>query len=356
MNVFTTLIRIGRRAAKALYVHFLFLTGLLRWARSRTAKLGVVVITLHRVLPDEEYDSAQLQPGMAVRASTFQDLLVYINRHCECVAPGDTMTVSDRKRRRRPRLALTFDDGWKDNFETAFPVSRKHGIRFTVFVCPEVMARRDGFWTTRIERLWLAARQGGRLDLVRTLCESQASSSVDSLIESLKHANPNDRETLIGRLQAALDPYVKRGQAAGRELLTWPEVKEMRAAGISFGSHTNTHAILTDVSASDALRELKESRIAIEAELNDCVWFAYPNGDWSPEVCDLVAQSGYEAAFINAPGIWQAQGNRFSIPRVNLWEGSLAGFWGRFSRLALEYAIFWKAYRASGKQTDRLPS
>src|SRR5262249_28037503 len=159
----------------------------------------------------KEYDSAQLQPGMAVRASTFQDLLEYINRHCEWVPPGDKITVSDGKRRRRPRLALTFDDGWRDNFETAFPVSRRHGIRFTVFICPEVMARQDGFWTTRIGALWLAARQAEKLDLVVALCGSQASSSVGSLIESLKHVNPKDRETQIGRLQAALDPYVRRG-------------------------------------------------------------------------------------------------------------------------------------------------
>lgn len=349
MSFFHTFFLTSRRTAKAAYIGVLFLTGLLWWARRRAAKLGVVVITLHRVLPDSEYDSAQLQPGMAVRASTFQRFLEYIVRHCECVVPGEAAPGADwAASHGRPRLALTFDDGWKDNFETAFPLSRKHGIRFTIFICPQMITRRGEFWTETIGGLWAAAERAGKVDLIRTLCGSGASASADALIESLKHVSPKDRETRIAQLQTGLEPYTERAGTTKEQLLTWSDVKEMAAAGISFGSHTNTHAILTDIPGSDAVRELTDSKSAIEAELSACVSFAYPNGDWSPKIRDMVAQSSYQAAFVNSPGIWQAHSNRFSIPRINLWEGSLAGFRGRFSRLTLEYAVFWKAYRASG--------
>lgn len=337
--------RIGRRAAKEAYLRVLFFTGLLRWARLRIAKLGVVVITLHRILPDEQYDSAQAPPGMAVRASTFERFLDYLSRHCECVHTTDA--TPGQAKERRPRLALTFDDGWKDNFETALPISRKYGIPFTVFVCPQMMTRRESFWTSQAGSLWAAAQRTGKLDVISTLYGAEAGRSADSLIESLKHVSPKDRETLINRMRAALQPYVQgAGVEPSDEMLTWREVKEMSAAGITFGSHTNTHAILTDIPLSDALQELTESKKAIEAELSTCLLFAYPNGDWSPDVRDAVAQSGYLAAFINSPGIWQEQSHRLSIPRINVWEGSLTSPGGRFSRLALEYAIFWKAYRA----------
>jgi peptidoglycan/xylan/chitin deacetylase (PgdA/CDA1 family) len=353
VSFFHTFFISGRRLAKAAYVRLLFCTGLLWWARRRAAKLGVVVITLHRVLPDLEYDSTELQPGMAVRASTFQHFLEYISRHCECVLPGDASLGPDlAASRRRPRLALTFDDGWKDNYETAFPLSRKHGIRFTIFICPQMITRREGFWTETIGGLWATAHRAGKADLISALCGAESSRSADALIESLKHISAKDREARIDQLQSALAAYTERAGTAKEQLLTWPDVKEMAAAGISFGSHTNTHAILTDIPGSDAVRELTGSKSAIEAELSACASFAYPNGDWSPQIRDLVAQSGYQAAFINSPGIWQARGNRFSIPRINVWEGSLAGIRGQFSRLALEYAIFWKAYRASGNYGD----
>jgi peptidoglycan/xylan/chitin deacetylase (PgdA/CDA1 family) len=294
---------------------------------------------------------------MAVRASTFERFLDYVACHCACVLPGDGIPGTLQANERRPRLALTFDDGWKDNFEVAFPLSHKYRIPFTVFICPEMMTRREGFWNSRAGDLWVAAQRAGKLDVITALCGREASRSADSLIQNLKHINPKEREALISQLHAAL-PLIVQGVGAepSEQMLTWREVKEMSEAGIAFGSHTNTHAILTDISLNDALQELTESKNAIGLQLNACLLFAYPNGDWSPQVRDLVAQAGYQTAFINAPGIWQERSHRLSIPRVNVWEGSLTGPGGHFSRVMLEYAIFWKAYRhRNGAFSENLP-
>lgn len=282
---------------------------------------------------------------MAMRASTFQSFLQYITDHCKPVLPGEAISVSGDADD-RPRVALTFDDGWKDNFETAFPVAQEYRVPFTVFVCPQMIDCQTGFWTTTLNNLWWTAQDAGKLDLIYKLVEERVNGSAASLIANLKRMNAEDREQVIVKLQAALAPYIRKTESTHDQLLTWKEVKEMANAGIVFGSHTNTHPILTDISQSEAAKELSESRSRIAAELRTCSWFAYPNGDWSQSVRQLVAQSGYQAAFANFPGIWEANSDRFSIPRNNLWEGSLAGFRGRFSRIALEYAIFWKAWRA----------
>lgn len=347
MRLLQTITSVVRRIVKSLYLQFLFCTGLLKWARSQVARRGAVVLTLHRVLPDEQYDSQRLEPGMVVRASTFQHLLEYLSRACNPVLPQQAISSSAQSSR-RPQVVMTFDDGWKDNLETALPLSRKYGVPFTVFICPYKVDRQDGFWTTTVNNLWWTAQDAGKLNLLHTLCAGRTNGTAHSLIESLKHADPAERQGLIVRLQTALAPYVRRAFANRDRLLTWPDVKRMAKAGIVFGSHTNTHPILTDISDGDATRELTESKGVIEANLNTCQWFAYPNGDWSQSVRDLAERAGYQAAFANAPGIWKASNDRFSIPRVNLWEGSMAGLSGRFSRAALEYAIFWKAYRASG--------
>jgi peptidoglycan/xylan/chitin deacetylase (PgdA/CDA1 family) len=338
----------GRQLAKAGYLLFLFVTGSLRQSRLLAARQGVFAITLHRVLPDQDFDSAQLEPGMAVRASTFERFLEYITRYCEWVLPENAAAAQpNAASSRRPRIALTFDDGWKDNFDVAFPLSRKHGVRFAVFLCPQVMNRKDSFWTTKVQDLWWAAHRAGKLNLLRTVCGSRETGSADSLIASLKHAETREREALILELQSVLRPYARVANGRPSELLSWPEVKNMSQAGVVFGSHTQSHAILTDLPIDEAMRELTESKSAIEAELGACTWFAYPNGDWSPQVRNLVEQAGYRAAFINSPGVWHAGSDPFVIPRVNVWEGSLTGFGGRFSRRALEYAIFWKAQQAS---------
>jgi peptidoglycan/xylan/chitin deacetylase (PgdA/CDA1 family) len=289
---------------------------------------------------------------MAVRATTFDCLLDYITTYCECLLPGEA-TLQQEAAGDRPRITLTFDDGWKDNFDVAFPISRKYGVRFAVFLCPQMMNCLDSFWTSKILDVWRTAETSGRLTLLRSLCGTNDTTSADALIQSLKHVPARERDALIIELQSAFRPYAGTSDSA-RELLSWPEVKNMSEGGVVFGSHTASHAILTDIPRDAAICELRESKRAIEAELNSCRWFAYPNGDWSVSVRELVAQAGYCAAFTNTPGIWRSDGNRFSIPRVNVWEGSVVGFNGRFSRLALEYAIFWKAQRAASG--SRLPS
>lgn len=335
----------ARRLAKAFYLQFLFFTGLLWWARRQSAKRGVVVITLHRILPDEQYDPLRLEPGMAVRASTFHHFLQYLSRSCKLVLPREILDAG-QKSDHRPRVILTFDDGWKDNFETAFPVTQKYAVPFIVFICPQMIERGSYFWTTTVNRLWWTAQQAGKVDLIRSMSGISVNGSVAALIEGLKHVDPRQRETFITQLQAALAPCCEQAANQQNELLTWADVKEMANAGIDFGSHTSTHPILTDISREEATRELAESKSAIESRLNNCPWFAYPNGDWSPSVRQLVQQAGYQIAFANSPGIWEMNTDKFSIPRVNLWEGSFAGWSGRFSRIALDYAVFWKAYRA----------
>jgi peptidoglycan/xylan/chitin deacetylase (PgdA/CDA1 family) len=342
-------VSVVRRTIKAIYLRFLYCSGLLKWARSRAARRGIVVLTLHQVLPDANYESAHLQPGMALRASSFQRLLKYLTRHCHCVLPTEAISARNGGKpagHGQPQVALTFDDGWKDNFEVALPISQKYGVRFTVFICPEIIAEQLSFWPARVNRLWWAAERAGRLDRVRILSGS-AADSAQCLIENLKRLKADERERLIEQLEALLWSDLEESAGADAErLLTWPDIKTMAGAGIAFGSHTNTHPILTDLEPEEAARELSESRSAIEKELDSCDCFAYPNGDWSQPVRELAAKAGYQLAFANSPGIWEANSDRFSIPRVNVWEGSFTGLTGRFSRIALEYAIFWKACRA----------
>src|SRR5581483_10525113 len=297
------LVQTGRSLLKRGYIRFLSLTGLLAWAKSRVAKKGIVVLTLHRVLPDSEFESACSQAGMMLRASTFDSLLEYLQKECTCIlldrAPA---WKQDAAVNSRPRVAVTFDDGWKDNFETAFPIARKYGAPFTIFICPELIARKQPFWAERVVALWRHAEQAGELESLRAQCKDLAGgrdiagSSADRLIEHLKEKKPVECNSFIASLQAALAPSLNGKQLNGAgEFLNWDEIMQMSQAGISFGSHTNTHPILTRIPESETARELLVSKTAIEARLKACRFFAYPNGDWSGPVRELVAGCGYQA-------------------------------------------------------------
>jgi peptidoglycan/xylan/chitin deacetylase (PgdA/CDA1 family) len=338
-----------RRLLKDAYVTFLHRAGLLRWARSRAARSGIVVLTFHRVLHDAEYDSTVAEPGMLTRADTFEALLQYLRGQCQWISVADGMP--DNGESSCPRVAITFDDGWKDNLDVALPLVQRYSGSFTVFLCPELLSSGKIFWTEAVANLWRdsrVARQSATMENIWQRCFDTTcpADSLHTLIAKLKQLPQPQRDHFISELTIALAPHSSE-MPGSRQLLNWQEIGEMAQSGISFGSHTDTHQILTAVSEPVAEQELSSSRNAIAEKLQECSLFAYPNGDWSERVRMIVGRCGYQKAFVNQPGIWKSETNLLSIPRVNLWEGNLTDFQGRFSIAQAEYCIFWKALRSS---------
>jgi peptidoglycan/xylan/chitin deacetylase (PgdA/CDA1 family) len=302
---------------------------------------AVIVLTFHRVLDEAGYHAAGNLPGMAVRQQTFEKLAAYAAGRYETV---DVSTAKPGELSARLRVAFTFDDGWSDNYPVAFPIAQAHGIPLTIFLCPALVGREAPFWPERVAALLHATGRRGEIETV---------------IEDLKHHSQEERERWIERLGGAGTAVEFR---AGDSTLPWEEIIAMDRAGVRFGSHTQTHQILTTVPPDTARAEIRESKGAIERALgHPCDLFAYPNGDWSPETRAILAESGYRLAFTTKRGAWTAASDRFAIPRSNIYEDNLAGLTGRFSPAMFEYTTFWKAWRATraeavGARAGRQPA
>ena len=120
---------------------------------------------------------------------------------------------------------------------------------------------------------------------------------------------------------------------------------QLRREGVTFGSHTSTHEILTAIPLAQAEIEIAGSRVLIEEKLGgSCDLFAYPNGDCSEPVRESVQRAGYKLAFLNQyPGVWTPHSDPYTVPRVNVCEYHLVNEKGNFSPLIFEYAVVWSA-------------
>jgi len=333
--------KIVRRVLGLLWIGLLRSTGCLRFVKWRLRSEGsVLVLMCHRVLADPYFLETHSPADIIVRECSFRDLIRYISSECRVVPLHDAMPgiVGNKV-----QLVLTFDDGWSDNYTHVFPIVCKQGLPITIFLCSGVMAQNLPFWPERVAMLLKVADPTLSTDAIKTE------------IESLKSASPAHCEQYLGRLAARSHTNPENVRSAVDSTLSWEQVLEMQSAGVGFGSHTHTHQILTHLLLENVRAETQTSKALIEQNLSrPCDCFTYPNGNWSQQVRDAVADAGYKFAFTTEAGTWSSNNDPLAIPRLNVSEENIVGWNKRFSSAVFDYHVFWKAWRANRHQTPFL--
>lgn len=104
--------------------------------------------------------------------------------------------------------------------------------------------------------------------------------------------------------------------AGGANFMTWDQIRELAAAGVTIGSQTASHPHMPDLSPERNRAEIEKSNARFEAELGrKPELFAYPFGEASRAVMDLVAETGFAAAFGQHSGVAHRTADRFYLPR-----------------------------------------
>ena len=316
-----------RTALKYALIYVLYGTGLLALARLRAARRNsIAVLTFHRVLPDSEFGSTSSLPGIVVHERTFAALMEYLRRHC---APDsldrDPWTAPAPP---KPRVMVTFDDGWSDNRVAMAPVAERTGVPVRVFICPGLTGRAFPFWPERVIAVRSSSTHSGMAQLEKS-------------IEDLKRMDPMEREAVLARLPN-LSAEELRASEPLNATMSWDEVASLPAA-VTLGSHTWSHQILTQLDRAAVTAELVDSKQELELRTGrPCTSFAYPNGNYSPAIRDAVERAGYRYAFTTRPGHWTAGSDPLAVPRINISENHLRGIRGGFSRAVFEYHVFWR--------------
>jgi peptidoglycan/xylan/chitin deacetylase (PgdA/CDA1 family) len=320
-----------RAHGKEFWAGLLRASGMLSLARKWVQRHGAIVLTFHRVLTDSELQQTASLGGMIVRYRTFAAFLNYAAQHCEF---ANLDHEPEWKPASKLKLAVTFDDGWSDNAESVYPIASQHHVPLVIFIVPERTGTALPFWPERT---------ASALDRVTSVNGSRRAASIGRAIEELKALPATERESRISQMIGSGGSL--ESSAAVDKTMTWEEIAELQARGVTFGSHTSTHEILTTVSAAQAEQEIVSSREAIQQKLGgSCHLFSYPNGDYSEQVRELVARAGYKFAFLNQePGVWTRDCDPFLIPRINVCEYHLVDSKGDFSPLIFDYAVVWNA-------------
>jgi peptidoglycan/xylan/chitin deacetylase (PgdA/CDA1 family) len=328
---YSSLTQTLRRACRWVWASVLAYTGCFWWAKRHFCRDGTVLtLVFHRVLSSSDLRLTNSRPEIIVEHSTFEAIIDYVAHEYK---PVDFLQILPGKSSSRLQVALTFDDGWADNFD-AVSVARAYDIPVTIFVCPALVGQITPFWPEQV------------MYLLRNTDSPQPYFRIKQFIESLKACNAEIREQRLSSLTDRGIPLLL--ESSPDRTLSWDQIQELDRLGVNFGSHTMTHEILTRLPSAAVRYQVCSSRESLEKKLaKPCVAFCHPNGDWSAKTLEIVAEAGYSRAAIGEGRAWTRDCDLLAIPRLNVSQDNVAGPFGGFSRVVFEYTILWKAWRAS---------
>ena len=295
------------------------------WARPR----GVLVLTYHRVCPADD-----TFPGLDVRDFAWQ--MEWLKRNVHLIEPEALREEAERERE-RPAVLVTFDDGFRDYHDHAYPVLHALGIPSIVFLSTGFMDDGGLLWAdalflavTRSPHRRVAAPWGEDVDLGTDGARREFLKRAKARLKAMPHA---EKEEAVARLLAALEADVSAG--VGRQMLSWEEVR--RTAGLTrFGGHTHTHPILPRAEPAHREREIRTCRERIAAELGAApTTFAYPNGGFDADTVAEVRRQGFDTAFSTIEGVNGRATDWMAVRRVGLGLGrddfawQVSGLWAR---------------------------
>jgi peptidoglycan/xylan/chitin deacetylase (PgdA/CDA1 family) len=287
-----------------------------------------------------------IQPGMYVRGQSFEAHIAYLRKRFNIISLDELLDLwrTNRLKSQQSYCVITFDDGWRDNYQFAFPVLMKYRIPATIFLATDFIGTARWFWPDQLMFLLEKGRQhttgsADRKAFSTVLAEmiGVTLSAVDGIFRRVESGDPIDPDAIIefckrvemDKIQQIIDRLSRALHVdlpTQRVLLNWDEVREMAGKGVTFGSHSGSHRIMTQISLSEVKMELIDSRnTMLRQGIKPVPVFCYPNGSFDRDIQELVRGNGYLAAVGCEVGVERdSPSDLFALKRISLHEDSSA--------------------------------
>ena len=290
-----------------------------------------VIFTLHRVRPEPAEQGAFAPNRILEVTPEFLDAVLD-----QVQAAGlDVVSVDEVVRRLRAKDAenrfacFTFDDGYRDNLEYAYPLFKRRALPMTIYVPTNYPSGNGELWWLALEEIVDRAQEGielcrdGTLWRLPTATVAEKCRSFEQIYWWLRAVDEVTQRQVVRALAERFD--VDMAAECRKLIMSWDEIRTMAADPIvTIGAHTKSHFALAKLSRDQARDETSGSADKIEQELGARpVHFAYPYGDaLSAGKRDfaLARECGFETAVTTQKGML-FPGHRAhltALPRVSL--------------------------------------
>ena len=275
----------------------------------------VLVLTYHRI-SNCEFDPFQLN----VSPEIFESHLVFFKKHFAIIGL-DQIKEKNKKR----SIAITFDDGYFDNFSTALPILEKHQVPITIFISTGFIRGAFYYWDIVTEFI----NQGFDSKVLESLFPDIDNLSDKKLLcfeicHKMKWMDLEKRNKLADLLLSMISDvsFLEKHRIVKYEEL----LKYSKHPLVSIGAHTVNHLPLSSLSIENQEKEISTSLEVLEKIVGSKIsFFAYPYGgqkDFNRD-SEVLMKNLKQTSFTNSPGFYISQSKDFSIPRICILNHSL---------------------------------
>ena len=283
-------------------------SGLIDFLKKRNSSSWTVLM-YHRIVNPEDC-SYPLQDGMYVRPDSFEKQMRLLADTANVVSlSGLLKSVLAGENVPAGTLAITFDDGWYDNYEFAFPILKQFKVPATIFLATEYIGTKRLFWTDELA-LYLRSLCGEdplgidleslRKDLSESILsiiqsKTDFQSGLEYLVLELKKMSHTERADLLALLVSCCKDLACC--LPNRTFLSWEEVQEMSSDGIEFASHSHAHLMLAKQTPAMVEGDIECSFKKFEENaVSYSPVFCYPEGSYSSATQQVLRKFGVSAA------------------------------------------------------------
>lgn len=293
------------------------------WGSSR-----LTVLAYHRIIDIDGADFDFFEPNVSATPAMFEQQMAYVNQHFSVVSLDQVLRFLWHQEPLPPRpLLITFDDGYLDNYQNARPILKKYGFPAVIFLMTSRMdnPHQRAWWDQCAYVFHHTQASEATLPTLGKVTLGQGihrRPHRDAVMRYLKTIPEAEKLTTINQLAAQLGVAPPQDSPI---FMTWDQVRDIIADGISCQPHTVNHPILTRINRDSLFDELSQSRDIIAEKTGQAITaFAYPNGttaDYNQEAIQILQQLDYQVAFTLTPGPMRASAARkhpYEIRRVYL--------------------------------------
>ncbi len=282
-----------------------------------------LILTYHRIMPQIAVDPLDV----AVTVGTFMKQVEALAKRYPVISLSDALKQCRAGQpKAKIQIVFTFDDGYADIYQYAFPLLKKRGLPATVFLITDYIGKGIPLWEWEVSMI-LSNKRIKRIQVGEQWFHKSPlqlrQRFLLRIIDRIKSLDVSTRQKTLDALKDKMGDEIKQDEFRGK-CLTWGEVRQMCASGIEFGSHGLSHSSLSRIPFSQAIQEIKVSKEIIESNTaKECFYFAFPFGskkDYNDALIEYVKKAGFKACLLNIHGFNQMKKDVFCLKRVIMGE------------------------------------